>query len=115
MNQAVILLGGRGSRLKPLTNSVPKPMILVNNYPFLDYLLNVLVKAGYDNFIFLCGYKHANIVDRYKYLNLEKHFVIGKVSDNPQKRLIKAKKFLHEKFILLYGDNFWPMHKEINK
>ena len=39
MKQAVIFLGGRGSRLKPLTNSLPKPMVLVNNKPFLDYLI----------------------------------------------------------------------------
>tara|TARA_B100000575_G_scaffold294581_1_gene311759 strand:- start:10626 stop:11351 length:726 start_codon:yes stop_codon:yes gene_type:complete len=113
MNQAVLLLGGRGSRLKPLTNYVPKPMVLINNYPFLDYLLNELIKSGYNNFVFLCGYKHTKIIERYKHLNLEKHFVIGNVSDNPEKRLIKAKRFLHEKFILLYGDNFWPIHKEI--
>ena len=40
INQAVILAGGRGSRLKPLTNDIPKPMAPIDEVPFLDYLIN---------------------------------------------------------------------------
>ncbi|MDN6478825.1 sugar phosphate nucleotidyltransferase, partial [Corynebacterium variabile] len=36
---AVILVGGKGTRLRPLTNSIPKPMLPVAGYPFLQHLL----------------------------------------------------------------------------
>ena len=44
IEQAVILAGGRGKRLGPLTNKVPKPLVKINGIPFCDYLLNSLVK-----------------------------------------------------------------------
>ena len=39
ISQVVVLCGGRGKRLKPLTDKVPKPMININGAPFLWYLL----------------------------------------------------------------------------
>ena len=46
--QAVILAGGLGTRLRPLTNSVPKPMVLVNGRPFLEYQIDLLKKKGIE-------------------------------------------------------------------
>lgn len=112
MKQAVIFLGGRGSRLKPLTNSLPKPMVLVNNKPFLDYLIFFLINKGFNNFIFLCGYKNYKIIQRYKKSKLNINFIIGKATDNPEKRLVDAKKFLKKNFLLLYGDNFLYLKNE---
>ena len=39
INQAVILCGGKGERLRPLTESTPKPMIRIDDRPFLEFLL----------------------------------------------------------------------------
>lgn len=39
VTQAVILAGGLGTRLKPFTNTNPKPMYPINNVPFIDYLV----------------------------------------------------------------------------
>ena len=39
VDQAVIFAGGRGERLRPLTDHLPKPMAPVNGVPFLDYLI----------------------------------------------------------------------------
>lgn len=114
MKQAVIFLGGRGARLKPLTNTLPKPMVLINNKPFLDYLIYFLIKKGFNNFIFLCGYQSNKIVDRYKNSKLSITFIIGKQTDNPEKRLIAAKKYLRKNFLLLYGDNFLNINKDFD-
>ncbi|MEE8413312.1 MAG: sugar phosphate nucleotidyltransferase, partial [Dehalococcoidales bacterium] len=46
IKQAVILAGGEGTRLRPLTNSLPKPMAPVNNRPFLEYLVDMLKENG---------------------------------------------------------------------
>ena len=39
VTQVVILAGGLGTRLKPFTNTAPKPMYPINNIPFIDYLI----------------------------------------------------------------------------
>lgn len=40
INQAVILAGGIGTRLKPYTDTMPKPLYPINNIPFIDYLIH---------------------------------------------------------------------------
>ena len=57
LNQAVILAGGLGERLKPITDKFPKPMVEINGKPFIDYLLNYLSSQGIKNVIILSGYK----------------------------------------------------------
>jgi NDP-sugar pyrophosphorylase family protein len=54
---AVILSGGRGERLRPLTDTVPKPLLPVNGRPLLDYLLDHLGRSGIDDMILCVGYK----------------------------------------------------------
>ena len=43
ITQAVILAGGRGERLRPLTDNIPKPMAPINGTPFLDYLIHSII------------------------------------------------------------------------
>ena len=51
--QAVILAGGLGTRLRPLTNSLPKPMIPVNGRPFMTYLVDQLRENGFERILML--------------------------------------------------------------
>ena len=48
IKQAVILAGGKGTRLLPLTKNLPKPMAPVNNVPFLSYLISSLKQKCLD-------------------------------------------------------------------
>ena len=50
--QLVILSGGFGKRLGLLTKNNPKPLIVINKKPFLEYLVNYLVKQGFKKFLF---------------------------------------------------------------
>lgn len=59
---AVILAGGYGKRLRPYTDSVPKPLIQINGKPILEYQLIWLKKQGFKDFIFLLGYKADSII-----------------------------------------------------
>ncbi len=59
---AVVLVGGEGTRLRPLTLSRPKPMLPIANRPFLAHLLDRLVAGGVDEVIFSCGYLPDPIV-----------------------------------------------------
>ena len=47
INQAVVYVGGFGTRIKKFTKKVPKPLIKVNQKPFLDYILKNLSRHGF--------------------------------------------------------------------
>ena len=60
---AIILAGGLGTRLKTVVNDVPKPMAIVNNKPFIYYVLNWLIQNGVTKIIMSIGYKWDVIHD----------------------------------------------------
>jgi mannose-1-phosphate guanylyltransferase len=53
---AVVLVGGSGTRLRPLTLRTPKPMLMLVDRPLLAYLFDQLAAAGVDRAILACGY-----------------------------------------------------------
>jgi len=57
VRQAVIMVGGKGTRLLPLTESCPKPILPVLDRPCLDYLIDSLVQGGIEHVILACGYR----------------------------------------------------------
>ncbi len=63
INEAIILAGGFGTRLKGVVDEVPKSMALINNKPFLEYQLNYLAHWGINHVILSVGYKAALIKD----------------------------------------------------
>jgi len=62
--QAIILAGGRGERLRPLTDDRPKPMVMVGDFPLLHYTMNWLKEAGIERVVLACGYRH-NVIREY--------------------------------------------------
>ena len=54
--QAVILAGGLGTRLRPLTEEIPKVMVSINGKPFLLYLLQLLKGQGVNDVVLCTGY-----------------------------------------------------------
>ncbi len=58
---ALILAGGKGERLRPLTDTLPKPMVPVCGRPILEHQLRWLKAGGVDNVIFLAGYRWESI------------------------------------------------------
>ena len=57
VRQAVVMVGGKGTRLRPLTNTRPKPILPVLDRPCLSYLIGSLAAAGIDEVILACGYR----------------------------------------------------------
>ena len=110
LEQVVVLVGGRGKRLAPITDSVPKPMAPVRERPFLDYLLESFVCKGFKEVVFLLGYKGEMIVDRYKNLKgLRTVFSHGADCEETGRRVLNAYRLLDRYFLLAYGDNYWPL------
>lgn len=57
IRQAVIMVGGKGTRLLPLTETMPKPALPVLDKPILKYLISSFVSAGITKVFLACGYK----------------------------------------------------------
>ena len=57
VRQAVVMVGGMGTRLRPLTENRPKPMLPVADRPCIWYLMRSLARAGIEEVILACGYK----------------------------------------------------------
>lgn len=64
--EAIILAGGAGTRLKSVIKDIPKPMALVGNKPFLEYLLAYLENFGIEHVILSVGYNWEVISDYFK-------------------------------------------------
>ena len=107
--QAVILAGGRGSRLVPLTDDIPKPMILIEDKPFLEYMI-LMLKRNFLKKILLCvGYLGHRIEDYFK----DGHRWGVQIRYSYEKELLGtggalklASDLIEEKFLLLYGDSY---------
>ena len=59
--QALILAGGEGTRLRPLTSTVPKPVVPLVDRPFIAYMLDWLGGHGVDDVIMSCGFLAAGV------------------------------------------------------
>ena len=59
--KAIILAGGRGKRLRPITDYVPKPLVPIKNIPIIEWQLRYLKKFGIDEVIICTGYKQDMI------------------------------------------------------
>ena len=57
VRQAVVMVGGKGTRLMPLTETKPKPILSVVDKPCIWYLIRSLARAGIEEVILACGYK----------------------------------------------------------
>jgi D-glycero-D-manno-heptose 1,7-bisphosphate phosphatase len=111
--QAVILAGGLGTRLRPLTDTVPKPMIPFHGKPFAEYLLEMLREQGITDVLFLLGYLSPVVTDYFgdgAKFGLRITYSISPVEDETGTRLRKAIDQLDDRFLLLYCDNYWPMN-----
>ncbi|MEO6866722.1 MAG: NDP-sugar synthase [Gaiellales bacterium] len=63
--RAIILVGGRGTRLQPLTDSRPKPMLPILGAPFLEHQLRYLKRHGIESVTFACGFMPDEIRDAF--------------------------------------------------
>src|SRR5882757_8492039 len=59
--QAVILVGGEGTRLRPLTSTMPKPVVPLVDRPFIAFMLDWLKQHGIDDVIMSCGFLATSV------------------------------------------------------
>lgn len=105
-NLVVLLLcGGKGERLQPLTSNQPKPLIEIKGKPILSYLISYFKKYGLTRFVVAVGYKSEKVVSYFKenHRNIEVQIVDSGDADIID-RIRDAARFIRGDFILCYGD-----------
>ena len=112
ITQAVILVGGRGERLMPLTNNIPKPMVAVAGKPFLEYLILLLKENGIRKILLLTGYLGNKIKDYFDKgcrwgIEIDYSFEENPLGTGGAVRLARDK--LESDFFLLFGDSYLPI------
>lgn len=112
ISKAIVMAAGKGTRMLPLTKEIPKPLIKVNSRPFLDYLIENLVGAGFSQIGIVGGYRIEKLREYIKGLDYDAEFTI--IEQKEQKgtadALISAKDFAgDDSFVALGGDNLWSV------
>ena len=116
IKQAVILCGGLGTRLLPITNTIPKPMVEINKIPFLWYLLDKISDNGIKRFLLLTGYLGNNIQNFFgdgEKFNWKINYSKGPHNWDTGRRIWEAKDLLDDNFLLCYSDNFVQIRLDI--
>lgn len=108
----MILAGGRGTRLQPITLTRPKPMVEFHGRPFLEYIVEMLRDQGFDRVLMLLGYLPEVITDHFgdgSRLGVKIEYDITDADDLTAYRVSHAADRIDDTFLLLYCDNYWPM------
>ena len=118
--QAVILAGGLGTRLKPLTEQIPKVMVQVNGKPFLLYLLELIRSQGISDIVLCIGHLGKQVRD---YFNDGESLGVRIRYSDEKERLLgtggavkEAQPLLDDYFLVLNGDTYLPIdYREVER
>jgi mannose-1-phosphate guanylyltransferase len=107
--QAVILAGGLGTRMRPITETIPKPMITVAGKPFLQHQLELLRGAGIEKALLLVAYLGEQIQEYFGYGTKFGCDILYSFEPSPLGTggaLKHAEAQLQDEFVLLNGDTY---------
>jgi NDP-sugar pyrophosphorylase family protein len=110
--QIVIMAGGLGTRLRPLTYDIPKPMIPIHGKPYLWYQLDYLKKYHLNNILILAGYLGQQIENYFgngSELDIKIQYSFESEPIGTGGGLKFAEPLLDDEFMVIYGDSFLPI------
>jgi mannose-1-phosphate guanylyltransferase len=110
--QAVILAGGLGTRLWPLTKEIPKPMVPIAGAPYLEHQLRLLAKQSITDVVLLTGYLGSQIEEHFgngAQLGLQISYSREAQPLGTGGALREARHLLGDFFVLIYGDSYLPI------
>ncbi len=106
--KAIILAGGKGERLRPLTNKTPKPLLKIKGKPILEHTIENLKKYHITDIILAVSY-HADKIKRYfgdgKKFGVNISYSIEKKPLGTGGAVIQAAEDILKPFLLIWGDN----------
>ena len=100
----IILCGGEGQRLMPLTRKVPKPLIKIRNKAIIEYIISHFKKFKVSKIIIASGYKDKLIKNFFKKKNRKIKIINTGLNTSIIGRIKKIENHLEENIILCYGD-----------
>ena len=113
--QCVILAGGLGTRMRPLTEACPKTLLPVHGRPFAFYQMHWLASQGVTEVVYSIGH-HGDMIRRYWESRLSPVRSIRYVDEGAELRgtggalrLARQSGALKESFLVIYGDSFLPV------
>ena len=81
--KVVILAGGKGTRLSEYTETIPKPMVNIGDYPIIWHIMQIYAYSGFKDFVIGLGYKSELIKDYFlKFKSLNSDFTVDLSSGN---------------------------------
>jgi UDP-N-acetylglucosamine diphosphorylase/glucosamine-1-phosphate N-acetyltransferase len=108
IEQAIILAGGEGQRLKPFTSLRPKVMLPIANKPILHYVIEALAQAGVRQIILVVGYRRDEIQDYFgsgKKFGVAINYVVQNTQVGTADALNQARDMAAPRFLVIPGDN----------
>ncbi|MGB0119353.1 MAG: NDP-sugar synthase [Solirubrobacterales bacterium] len=105
--QALVLVGGKGTRLRPLTTETPKPILNLVDRPFLNYMIEWLSSHGVDEIVFACGFlpdQLENILGTGSSGGPSLHYVVEPEPLGTAGAIKFAEEHLDDRFFALNGD-----------
>ena len=117
--KAVLLAAGKGIRLRPITDKIPKQMIKIAGKPLLEYIINDLVSCGFDKICIVIGH-HGDQIKEYfldgKKFNAKIQYVEQRKFKGTADATRHTKKFVNnESFLLYLSDTMIPNFDDILK
>jgi NDP-sugar pyrophosphorylase family protein len=110
--QVVVLAGGLGTRLRPITETVPKPMVEVGGQPFLEYIVRHLAAQGFREVLVLLGYLGSQIQEYFgdgTDFGVRMQYSFEAVPMGTAGAICSAHELLEGDFLVLYGDSYLPI------
>jgi len=107
--QAVVLAAGQGTRMRPLTEQTPKPMLPVADRPLVAHTADAAIAAGADELIFVVGYE-ADTVRAYfgdEYRGTPVSFAVQESQEGTADAVAAARDHIDGPFAVLNGDNLY--------
>ncbi len=121
--KAVIMAGGEGTRLRPLTSNAPKPMLPIANRPMMEHVLGLLKRHGFDEVVVTVAFL-ANAIETYfgdgSEFGVSIRYAHEEVPLGTAGSVGNAREYLDERFLVISGDvitdidltSIWKFHAE---
>jgi bifunctional UDP-N-acetylglucosamine pyrophosphorylase/glucosamine-1-phosphate N-acetyltransferase len=107
--QAVILAAGEGTRMRPLTESVPKPMLPVGDRPLVAHTVDAAVDAGATELVFVVGYEADRVREHFgdEYRGVQLSYAVQEEQLGTAHAAAAAREHLDGDFVVLNGDDLY--------
>ncbi|MFA6213874.1 MAG: nucleotidyltransferase family protein [Candidatus Micrarchaeia archaeon] len=106
--KAIVLCGGKGTRLRPYTYTIPKPMLPLGKKPILQYVLSSLKRAGVSEAYLTVGYLHEQIEEYFgegKKAGMKLYYSVEKSEMGTAGSILPLEKKMDGTFVVMMGDH----------